>query len=145
MPRFATTIKFISTNNEDEVDFSGCRGYIDEGLQFLDDRYRETHTPAADGTPHFQTVDMGATAPHRGNSYGVRMENVEASKVIALIALNVAAKAAGSYIKVSLRDAMIELEDIPSKADPNAPFWVTTGRESEGMISDVTVRLIALA
>ena len=143
MPRAATVIKFTSFDGETVVDFSGCRGYPIDANQFLDDEVRESMVKGADGTPHFQAVAMGANH-HRGNQYGVTMENVEAAKVLALITLNKAMKALGSYMLVSLTDAMINLVNVPSKADPEAEFWITQGRESEGMVQDVTVRLVAL-
>lgn len=146
MPRYASTIRFTSADGETEVDFSGCKGYILDGQQFMDDAVRESKIVAAEGTPHFQglVMNVGDDDPHRGNMYGVSMESVAADKVSALYLLNAAMKIIDSHMLVYLQDAVVNLNGVPSKADPDAnPFWLATGRESEGMISDVVVRLIA--
>lgn len=144
MSRYASVIRFESADGSTVVTFTGCRGYLVDCLQFLDDDFREAKIVGSEGSVHIQSLPMGDN-PHRSNLFGVTMENVEASKVLALVALGKAAKAEGTHIKTYLTDALVNLDGIVSRPDPDAqPFWVTTGRESEGMVQDVNVRLITL-
>lgn len=147
MPRSATTIRFTNANESVEVDFSGCRGYIDGGEQFNDDAVRETLIISSEGTPRFQALVMGAN-PHRGNRFGVTFEptaGIVASKLDDLYALNAAIKLAGSYMKAFLVDATTNLNGQKCKADPEqGNFWLVRGRESEGMIEGVRIFLIAI-
>lgn len=144
MPRAATTIRLTDASGSTVVDFSGCRGYIDNGLQFRDDAFRETQITSSEGTPRFQSLVMGAN-PHRGNQFGVTFDAaVAASKLVDLYALSAAIKAAGSYMKAYLVDAVTNINAQKCKPNPNVDFWVVQGRESEGMVEGVRIFLVAI-
>ena len=147
MPRFATIIRFTNADGSSQVDFSGCRGYIDGGEQFNDDAIRETMVIASEGTPRFQGLVMGAN-PHRGNRFGVTFEptaGIEAAKIAALYTLNATVKLIGSYLKAYLIDATTNIDGQKCKADPDqGTYWLVRGRESEGFIEGVRIFLIAI-
>jgi hypothetical protein len=145
MPRAATTIRFTNADGSVEVDFSGCRGYIDGGEQFNDDDVRMTKIVSSEGTPRFQGLVMGAN-PHRGNTFGVTFDAaVTAAKVSAMYALNKAVKLAGSYMKAYLVDATTNIDGQKCVADPDqGNYWLIRGRESEGMIDGVKIALTAI-
>lgn len=145
MARYATTIRLTNADGSVEVDLSGCRGYIDGKTQFGDDTFRETQITSADGTPRFQSLWMGPMNLHRGNMLGITFDAaIAAAKVTALKALGAGVKAAGSHIKAYLVDATINLNGQKCRPDPKVDFWIVEGRESEGMIDEVRIFLVAI-
>jgi hypothetical protein len=132
MPRWATKAIIGTTNFA-----TACKVLVLDGDQFLLTQ-KGSMTPGAGGTPRVQAVTVGT----KGLSVGLSIPFCPAASLTAIAGLFNTALAANppAAVACEFQDALIHytgyvFPDFSQK-------WLTYGPESEGIVSQVVIRLI---
>jgi len=118
------------------ISFSGCRGEIQNGVQFLTP-FKGSVEHAASGKPHVQHVNT----QYRGLQYGIIMVSVEQDKFNDMVAAIRTAQLSGSTFVTRFVDEVYNI-NVNAYVDYTRE-WVTHGQPSSGMIPNVALSFIS--
>jgi hypothetical protein len=133
MPRWATQAIIGST------DFSNCRVLL-QGSGLFKSVYRGSSVVAASGVPRIQRVNVGV---NMNVHYAFNIVYANATDLLAVIAAMQAAETANTPLRVRYTDAVTTFDNI-SWRDYDVEEWLSFGPESEGIVENAVIRLMAV-